>query len=160
MTVIAYSSRHRVMAADSRCVDGLEYHLTMCQKVFRLKTGALLGLAGDADARDIVAILERTTPSRLPSRARLSELQCAVSALLVFPGGRVFRVTVAHVGQINTWQAEVIEISEPVVAIGSGAAYAYGALDHGASPAEAVQAACRRDVYCALPVQTQKLGSR
>ena len=162
MTVIAYSSKHRVMAADSRCSDSTGgMHLTNCQKVFRLRSGALLGLAGDADARDVFALLDRATPRRMPTRHALAELLFDVIALLVFPKGQAFMVTCEYLelgsAKAGHWAGEVLPMRDPLVAIGSGASYAYGAMESGATPTQAVRITCRRDLLCALPVQWEGL---
>lgn len=162
MTVIAYSSKHRVMAADSRLTEGSFMHLTTTRKIYRLRTGALLGMAGDGDARDMAALLEKVTPRRLPSRAQIAELECEVLALLVLPRGQIIRVAgeyrEAGGGGGGRWVGEVVPILDTIVAIGSGSAFAYGAMEAGASPTDAVRAACRRDLMCALPVQWEGLS--
>jgi hypothetical protein len=160
MTVIAYSSKHRVLAADSRCAEEGEYHLTNCQKVFVLKSGALFGMAGEADERDFLALLERATPRRMPTRAQIAELHLDGKLILVFPHGQVFRIACEFCerGQSQgEWTGEVLPIRDTLIAVGSGAAYAYGAMEHGASPTQAVRIACKRDLMCALPVQWEAL---
>lgn len=160
MTVIAYSSKHRILAADSRCTDEYGMHLTSCQKIFRLANGALLGTAGDSDDRDVRAILAKATPRKLPTRAQLAELKSQFSGILVFPKGHVFVVYVDHreFQHEGEWSGGVDPIRDDLVATGCGAAFAYGAMEAGADPIKAVRAACRRDTACALPVQWEKLG--
>jgi ATP-dependent protease HslVU (ClpYQ) peptidase subunit len=159
MTVIAYSSRHRVMAADSRLTEGTSMHLTSVRKLYRLRSGALLGMAGDGDARDMAHLLEKVTPRRLPSRQQIAELECEVLALLVLPRGQIIRVAgeFREEGQ-GRWVGEVVPITDTIVAVGSGAAFAYGAMEAGASPTDAVRVTCRRDLMCALPVQWEGLS--
>jgi len=154
VTVIAYSARHRIMASDSRMTDSGS-HLTTCKKIFRAKTGALLGLAGDGDARDIVRLFERRT--KMPSRATLAALEGELAMIVARPDGQLFRVCVYYLPAVSAWIGEVIEIADPFVAIGTGAAYAYGAMSAGADPIKAVEIACRWDVLCGLPVQSEKL---
>ncbi len=161
MTVIAYSTKHRILAADSRASDDKgEYHLTDCQKVYRLKNGALLGLAGDGDSRDLQTLLEKATPRKMPSRAQLVELKLDATALLVFPKGQVFMITAEYMKSRESWTGEVMPIRDRYVAIGSGQAYAYGAMEAGADPIKAVRAACRRDLLCALPVDWEEAAMR
>lgn len=158
MTVIAYSSKHRIMAADTRASDDKgEYHLSRCTKIVRLKSGALLGMSGDGDGRDLEALLERATPRRMPTRQQLADLKMDVFALLVFPRGQMFTITGEYDKKREGWCGEVFPIDDKFVAVGSGKAYAYGAMEVGASPAEAVRAACRRDLLCAPPVQVEHL---
>lgn len=159
MTVIAYSSRHQIMAADSRASDDKgEYHITNCRKIFRLKSGALLGLSGDGDARDLQMLLERATPRKMPTRQQIAELKLDAVGLLVFPKGQVFTITGEFMKSRDCWVGEVFPIWDEISAIGSGAAYALGAMEFGASPSEAVRVACRRDLLCALPVQKERIA--
>jgi 20S proteasome alpha/beta subunit len=159
MTVIAYRSKHRILAADSRCSDSLGMHLTNCQKIFRLRNGALLGTAGDSDDRDVRDVLSRATPRKMPVRKALAELQTQFSGILVFPKGHVYTIELWHreFDHDGEWAASVDAIRDEMVAIGCGAQFAYGAMEHGANPIQAVRAACRRDTACALPVQWEKL---
>lgn len=159
MTVIAYSSKHRILAADSRSSDGSGMHLTNCQKIFRLRNGALLGTAGDSDDRDVRDLIARATPRKMPTRAQLAELKAAFGGILVFPKGQVYTIDIYHREHQyeGEWAASVDPIRDEIVAAGCGRYLAYGAMEVGATPIEAVRAACRRDSACALPVQWEKL---
>jgi hypothetical protein len=160
MTVIAYSAKHRVLATDSRCSSEDGAILTSCQKLYRLKSGALLGLSGEADDRDVVRLLESATPKKLPTRAQIAELKNNFYGILVFPKGQLFTVEsefYEHSGSHGEWTGQVLPIRDPFVALGCGADFAMGAMEHGASPVEAVRIACRRNSFCALPVQWAKL---
>lgn len=161
MTVIAYSSKHRILAADSRCSDATGMHLTNCQKVFRLRNGALLGTAGDSDDREVRELLAKATPRKMPSRTQLADLRAVFTGIVVFPKGQVFIVEIWHreFDTIGEWTASVDAIRDEIVAVGCGAQYAYGAMEVGADPIKAVRAACRRDTACALPVQWERLAS-
>lgn len=154
MTVIAYSRRSGVMAADSRCSDDGGYHLTTCRKIVRLRSGALLGIAGDGDARDMQEILEDATPEDLPSRGELVQLAGEYRAILAFKTA-CFLLTVEWQSESSNWYAEVIPIEDDYVCVGTGAPFAYGALDAGANVSDAVGAACKRDLKCGLPIQVE-----
>jgi ATP-dependent protease HslVU (ClpYQ) peptidase subunit len=54
----------------------------------------------------------------------------------------------------------VLHRADGLYAIGSGAAYAIGALEAGATPTEAVEIASRNDVMTGLPTQTIKQEKR
>lgn len=159
MTVIAYSSRHRIMAADSRCSDATGMHLTTCRKIFRLRNGALLGTAGDSDDRDVRELLAKATPRKMPTRQQLTEIKNIFSGLLVFPKGQIYTVDLYHreFDHEGEWAASVDAIFDELIAVGHGAQFAYGAMEVGASPRAAVKATCRRDTSCALPVQWERL---
>jgi 20S proteasome alpha/beta subunit len=160
MTVIAYSSKHKILAADSRCTDALGMHITNCQKIYRLANGALLGSSGDSDERDVRALLSKATPRKMPTRSQLAELKSHFCGILVFPRGQVFTVDIWHreFDHDGEWAASVDAIRDEIVAAGCGAQFAYGAMEVGATPIEAVRAACRRDTACALPVQWESLS--
>jgi 20S proteasome alpha/beta subunit len=160
MTVIAYSRKHRIMAADSRCSDEYSMHLTTTRKIYRLKNGALLGTAGDDDARLIVELLSKSTPRKLPSRQQLAETKTEFLGILVFPKGQVYVIDVRFQERFSDgsdWTGSVSQIEDDVVSVGHGQQYAYGALDLGHTPQEAVRVTCKRDTTCALPVQWEKL---
>lgn len=161
MTVIAYSSKHRIMAADSRCSSASGMHVTACQKIFRLANGALLGTAGDSDDRDVRDLLAKARPRKLPTRQALAEIRSDFRGILVFPKGQIYTVDIWHreFDHEGEWSASVDEIQDAIVAAGCGAPYAYGAMEVGADPIQAVQATCRRDTACALPVQSEKLST-
>lgn len=158
MTTIAY--RDGVMASDSRCSNEFDMHLTDCQKLFRLSSGAILGTAGDDDARKLMRLLAKAkVPDDLPSRKRLAKTQTNFSGLLAYPQGNVFLVGVEFIGDgaAGEWTGYISEITDSMCAVGSGQQFAYGAMEVGATAAEAVVAACRRDLASALPVWTMTL---
>lgn len=158
MTVIAYSAKHRILAADSRCSDDYSMHLTNCRKIFRLKNGALIGTAGDSDDRDVRALLGKSTPRKLPTRQQLADTKTDFAGILVFPKGQVFYVAIERLAKESTeWQAEIVPIADNFVAVGHGSQFAYGVLEHGGTPVDAVRVTCKRDTTCALPVQWEKL---
>jgi hypothetical protein len=156
MTTIAYSAKHKIMAADSRCTDEHDAHCWATKKIYRLANGALYGSAGESDDRDVRDLLGKSTPRRMPSRVTLAALKINCKALIVFPKGQCFSIDIKFDGGDNEpkeWAACVDLVTDPVVAVGSGYQFALGALDSGKSPREAVRVACKRDTKSALPVQ-------
>jgi hypothetical protein len=159
MTVVAYSSRHKVLAADSRLNDEFRMHLTNCRKIFRLANKALLGTAGDSDDRLVRDLLGRATPRKMPSRQHLSDTKTDFEGILVFPKGQVFVISICFEEREGggEWRGAIDPISDELVAVGHGKQFAYGALEAGKTPVEAIRIACRRDTTCALPVQWERL---
>lgn len=163
MTTIAY--KDGVMASDSRGTDENEMVLTDCQKLYILDNGAVLGTAGDDDIRKLVKLLNKSQgPSDLPSKKRLAKTQTDFKGILAFPTGELF---IIHIAQpcsldvnIDEWTAYVCEIKDSMCAVGSGAPYAYGAMEAGKTAAQAVEIACKRDIMSALPVQTLELSKQ
>ena len=78
---------------------------------------------------------------------------------MVFPTFEVFGVYIWHRDPEHgsSWCGSFDPIQDPIVAAGCGAPFAYGAMDAGATPVEAVKAACRRHTACALPVQFEAI---
>ena len=159
MTVIAYSAKHKILAADSRCSDENSMHVTNCKKVFRLKNKALLGTAGDDDDRLVRELLGKATPRKLPTRQQLADTKTQFMGVLVFPKGQVFLINIQMIeyGNSGEWTGAVSPIADDIVAVGHGSQFAYGAMEAGADPIRAVRAACKRDLTCALPVQHERL---
>ena len=154
MTIIAWDGK--TLAADSRCSDAHLMHLTNCRKIFKLKNGALLGTAGDSDDRMVRDILGKASPRKMPTREALAATKTGFQAIMVFPKGHVFLIEIDWEDHANEgeWRASVDPISDKFIAVGHGQQFAYGALEHGASAVDAVRVACKRDLTCALPVQS------
>jgi ATP-dependent protease HslVU (ClpYQ) peptidase subunit len=158
MTVIAYSSKHRVLASDSQSNwDDEDMRIGNVRKIFRLKNGALLGTAGDGDDRLVRALLAKASPRKMPSRRQLAETKTDFEGIMVFPKGQVFLITIAYSKDNSEWDGLVDYINDPVVACGHGKEFAYAAMDLGHTPQEAVRVTCKRDLTCALPVQWASL---
>ena len=148
MTTIAY--KDGVMAADSKCTDEYMAFLTRTQKIFRLANGALIGTAGDADARELMDLLAKSTWKRLPSKGDLAATKTNFAGILAFPNGKVFLVDVGthDVGSMDSeWTASILEVEERMCAVGSGQQFAIGAMAAGKSAHDAVVIACR---YCSF----------
>ncbi len=152
MTVIAY--KDGVMAADSRSTDEHDMHLTDCEKIVRLKSGALLGGAGDSDDRAVVKLLQHATPRKMPTRKQLGDTHTDYEGILVFPNRMVFCVSIKRdEDNEDEWRGEIYRVTDKMISVGSGKQFAYGAMEAGASAFEAVEITCRRDTGCAIPVQ-------
>lgn len=137
---------------------------TLSKKIMRLKSGALLGQAGDNDARDVLKLLIGVKSHRnLPSRSDLMAIRCDFTGLLVFPSGRIFKISTTFVSPEN-WTEDVKddfgvwEIEGGMATIGSGADFAMGAMEAGASARRAVQIACRRDINSRPPIHSLTLA--
>jgi hypothetical protein len=162
MTVVCW--RNGVMACDSRWSSNGTQTVSAI-KIVRLSSGALLGSAGDNDCRAIYTLLDKIKDARkLPSRAELAALKIDYEGLLALPkGGIYFIATGKHTdagypddddSDFGIWTAATMG---GYAACGSGATIALGAMDAGASAKQAVQIACRRDIYCSLPVHAVRL---
>lgn len=159
MTTIAY--RNGLMAADSACSDEDKTLSFRTQKIYRLKSGGLLGAAGDADCRQLIDLLEDIkSPSKLPSRPDIIKLFLDFDAILVLPKGKVFNVFLdaPDPDQANgRWDGGLYEIPDSYFAVGSGGTLALAAMDAGASARDAVLVACKRDFHTRPPVHVVPL---
>jgi hypothetical protein len=163
MTVIVY--RSGIMCCDS-CWSTYGTQTVSAIKIIRLASGALLGSAGDNDARPMYTLLDKIKdPRKLPSRAELEATKIEYEGLLALPKGGVYMVVNGRhdengyptdEGDCGVWLATTIG---GYAACGSGADIALGAMDAGATAKEAATIACRRNVYCTLPVHSVKLHS-
>jgi ATP-dependent protease HslVU (ClpYQ) peptidase subunit len=131
MTTIATDGRF--MAGDGLVSDHCDTIVASdAQKVFRLKDGRVVGGAGNrADVTAWVDWLDAGKEGDCPiSGDRFSGLILNVDGSVLW---------VDHKGR---------EQDTPTpCAVGTGQDYAYGAMEAGASALEAVEIACRRDLY-------------
>lgn len=139
MTVIVACARRRLMCSDSQWTDGNERGAR--KKVYR-QNGTLYGLSGDCDRWDLW--LEASRADAL--EAMRSDLSGVVVLRLGLGGLAVWDNT-------NFW----FPIAEGSWAVGSGGAYARGAMAAGATPARACAIAIRLDARSGGAVRTYKL---
>jgi len=157
MTTIAY--KDGVMACDSAWSSEDGTLITRRNKIVRLKSGGLIGSAGDDDSRAVEALFEKVrTPAGLPTRKQLLELQIDYVGIVVLPKGRIYHVTIdPPPGDHEYWSGGLFEIGESYHAVGSGAVHAITAMECGKSARDAVNLAIRRDNNCRPPVHSFSL---
>lgn len=162
MTAIAY--RAGLMACDSCWTYG-STQVESAIKITRLRSGALLGQAGDNDARAILDLLQNIrNPDKLPARGALAETKCDFIGLLALPKGGVFCIATGKVDEMGfpaddeedfgVWRACTMG---GYAAVGSGAEAALAAMDAGADARRAVDIACRRNINCRPPIHVLRL---
>ncbi len=143
------------MASDSMLSESDEsngFVVGNVEKIYTLTDGSLLGLSGDAEASDVIAALEAVV-DRDPVAADLVAVDAESEGLLVKPDGRTFWLNTSEEGYVA-----LSLFSDDFAAIGSGKWIAYGAMEFGASAAEAVECACRRHCFSRGPVQIRQLS--
>jgi len=158
MTTVAYKAG--VMASDSRCTDDAGVYIGRTPKMYRLANGALLGTAGDADARCVIELLNKSTAKKLPARKELAALEVDFRGILAFQNGAVFYVDIYvwEIGEASCqWGAQVYEVEEGVAAIGSGEQFALGAMRAGKSAKDALSVACHFDSFSSPPIKVVKV---
>lgn len=142
MTTIAY--RDGVLAADTRATDD-EYHpgIYRCEKLFR-KDGAIIATAGD-DAPGMIFVDWYGSNKKPPERLIAGDADFC--CLVLSPAGLFW---------YNKW-CRANKVMDAFYAIGSGAAYAIGAMKFGATAEEAVKCAMEFDCYTGGDVTTMRL---
>jgi len=153
LSVITY--RDGIMCSDARMSeDDVIWGVT--PKIMRLSSGCLLGFTGDADARFIVKLLDKvTTPKKIPLSSRLKSFDKIDSeVLLVFPNSEGWFIVAGKNGEA----IPALTIGG-FTATGSGAHFALGALEQGATAIQAARIACKRVSSCGLPLHWLKLNS-
>lgn len=137
MTTIAY--KDGVIAYDSRQTRGGAIVSDDCSKC-EIVDGVSFFLSGCVCDEKALIAAYFGTPSKEP-------VECSG---FVVDGGRLMMV--GHDDKTGVWKQE-LDPSNPD-AIGSGSAYALAAMDMGASAAESVRAAMKRDIYTGGKVRT------
>lgn len=142
MTVVAY--RNDIIAADSQAT--LNEFIGLENRKLAIKNNTVIGVAGDFDvantARDWVFAGSSKT-----RRPQLSETEIKrVNLLIVRKTKKGIRVSEM------IWSLNELPVVEEYTAIGSGFDIVIACMDAGASAIEAVEIACKRHIYCNLPI--------
>lgn len=164
MTVIAY--RGGIMACDSCWTYG-DTQTVSHIKIKRLKSGALLGSAGDNDSRALETLLDGVkVPDKLPTREQLAATRVEFMGLLALPRGGVYVIStgkhddagypVDDDDDFGVWPATTIG---GFAAVGSGSEAALAAMHAKASAREACEIACKMNVNCRGPIHIMRLHS-
>lgn len=156
MTVIAY--RDRILACDScwATIDGLQ-EVSMT-KIRFLKSGALLGCAGEGDSRDVELLIENVkTEKDLPLRSELQRLKLDFQGLIVLPNGKVFIIETSETPDKKDAEVGVYQLNRGFAAVGTGKELAFGAMAAGKGAIEAVQITCEWDINCRPPIHSLEL---
>lgn len=143
MTIVAVSSIDRRMIGDTQITaDKIRDHYT--PKIFRLKDGSLLGVAGNlGDMMHAVAWLAKDGP--FPAEAFQKD---SIEAVVMNPRGQIFY----YAGMIPSI------VLDPVFAIGSGSALCMAAIKAGAPLRKAVEITCELDTGCGGELMELELG--
>lgn len=157
MTTIAY--RDGFMACDS-CWAYEQDQQTSLSKIARLKSGGLLGQAGDADSRSLVAMFENVKSERtLPGRKEIAELFTDFAGLFVLPTGGIFLIECERTtNEDHIYTAQLWPVGRyGFAAVGSGRLLALGAMAAGKSALDSVAIACKFDINSRPPVHAVAL---
>lgn len=154
MTVICF--RDGIMAADGRVTQDNTIFTNKSQKIFRLKSGGLMGVAGDANDQELIDLVNKVK-GNIPRIKQLLSLEFEFQALVVKPDKSVYILESFKDPSNNKFSCACYEIKEPFVAVGSGSAWAMGAMDRKATAKQAVLTAIHFDNNCGGQVTTLKL---
>jgi len=141
MTVVAF--RDGVMASDSAVTTGDEFFCTT-QKLFRAKDGSIAGFTGNLSQ---MGTFKRWFEESYPE-VEVPKMGGTWETLIVHP-------------DLSMWWTNgkglLVEIKGQSMTIGSGGMWAKGALEAGATPAQAVQVAIDYNTACRGPIQIMQL---
>ena len=145
MTTIAY--RDGILAADTRATDdGYHPGIARCEKLFRVD-GDIIATAGD-DAPGMVFVdWYPKRKKRVKPPAKLIDGDADFCCLVLTKEGLWWYDKWCRPGKVM----------HDFYAIGSGGSYAMGAMDRGATAAQAVETAMRYDCYTGGDVVTMQL---
>lgn len=152
MTTIACKDGH--MASDSCWTDTNAVAGTLKNKITRLRSGALLGEAGDNDSRACVKALQNVKSfDQMPTAKKLAACQVDYAAIMLFPDGTMAQIAIEKEGTSqDSYKAQAFPVNRGMTAVGSGATLAIGFMGAGKSAAEAVAFAAEWDNATRLPV--------
>lgn len=144
MTVIAWDGK--TLAADKMaCECG---HGRTVTKIHRLSDGSLVAFSGDGDGA--MALLAWLKGVRNPDNYPTAQKDNDTGAFLVRPDGRCETYGKTPFPQV---------IEDRCFAMGHGRDFALAAMHLGRSAREAVELACRLDVYCGNGIDVLTLES-
>jgi hypothetical protein len=146
VTTVAY--RNGVLAADTQltCSDGSKL---LAHKIQRLVDGSHYACAGDTTAiLRVQRWMQRGMPSR--PRPRIGK-DLSIDLLLVKPDGTAWLLNEAF---------DFEPVENEFIAIGSGAAYAMGAMACGRTAVQSVKVAARFDVSTSAPIDIVQLAGQ
>jgi ATP-dependent protease HslVU (ClpYQ) peptidase subunit len=145
MTCIAY--RKGVLAADTQitCGDGRKIRAS---KIQALPDGSYFACAGDSKA---IVRISRWIHRGMPTKGRPRCSEDTFDVIMVRQDGTLLTANDA---------LDFEALSEPFYAIGSGGAYAMGAMARGATAIQAVKIAARFDTNTSGPVDSVVIRER
>lgn len=155
MTTVAYKDGK--MASDSAWTMGNKF-IKSATKLLRLKSGAIIGGAGDNDHRDILPLLQTVRKfDDFPRRADLINMRIDLEIIIALPNGEVYVLTTREKEDDYDTEVGVVEIPSKVISVGSGWELALAYMDAGHSAYNAVSYAIRRDPNSRFPIHQLEL---
>jgi hypothetical protein len=152
MTTIACKDGH--IACDSCWTDTNWVAGTLRNKITHLRSGALLGEAGDNDSRAVVKLLQNVQSfDQIPDARTLAACQVDYAAIILFPDGEMAQIAIERDGDTGAiYKAQAYPVNRGMTAVGSGAQLALGFMGAGRTAAEAVAFAAEWDPNSKVPV--------
>jgi len=148
MTIIV-ANKHE-MIADGQMTSCLDFKTSMnTKKIYKIRFFGKQIVFGCAGAKSFPKIFIEELKKANNIQEALNEAQDRI---------KYWQVVIYHEGSISVSTSDDVERAlQEYVCLGTGANYAQGALDAGATPLEAVKIACRRNLYCGGKIQRVKL---
>lgn len=159
MTVIAWDGK--TLASDSCMSTNSGFYKGSVKKLFRLKSGGMLGCAGDADFRSMISLFDNIKDEGdLPTRQEIEALRLDGQYLLILPDRSAWVIETGFDDDTKIWYAQVIRANGKFTSVGHGEDFANTAMHLGKNATEAVKEACKWSLACRLPVQQMKLEDK
>lgn len=159
MTVVAWDGK--TLSADSMEATDDGFFLRNCKKLYRLKSGGMLGEAGMSDNRAVIALFDNVKDEGdLPTRAELEATRSDGSYIVVLPDKSVFEVNIDEIDNMTRFVGQIMSHKNDYLAVGHGGDYARAAMALGKSSADACKFACKYSAYCRPPIQTMRLEDK
>lgn len=148
LTTCVYSKLLKTAAADTQNTDGADQKWRV-NKIERLNGGVFLG---SGHCRTIAQAKEWASALFAP------EAEPDWTYYLEATDDRDFQCIYVEADGVTVWMIDgeltPMKVIDDYVAIGSGGAYALGAMDAGADPVRAVEIAAERDPSTSAPIHT------
>jgi hypothetical protein len=159
MTVIAWDGR--TLAADSLTSTSSGFYVGKSKKLYRLKSGGMVGTAGDVDCRAFINLIDNIKEEGdLPSRAEFEALKIEGEYILVLPDKSAWYIDLMFNDESKTHKAAIYLTGDKNAACGHGTDFARAAMYLGKTSVEAVKVACHFSLACAGPIQQMKLEDK
>lgn len=159
MTTCVFSKPDKVVAADSQGTDsaGHKWRVNKIERITRGRT-----FLGSGHSRTIEQAKLWASKCDKSGRPFSPKQEPDWGYFLDDPEDRDFQVIVIDKDGERVWlldsELTPMEVQGEFFAVGSGAAYALGALEAGASPAQAVAIAAKYDQFTSFPISVGPLG--
>lgn len=156
MTAIAWDGKE--MCSDSLEAFNTGEVLGYTQKLFRLRSGGILGTAGDGDCREVIELFQDVeTQKDLPSKKDMIKTGTNFEGLLWLPDRTMNYVSISWDADAKGYEAGISGVLGKMAVAGCGGPYALGVMKAGGTARDGIKAAVKSHIACGGAVQTMTL---